>query len=226
MMLHPSSDSIDMHRIALGAGALYLIIILGGMAAEFAVRMPLITAGDASATAAAIQDAPGRWRAGFFADSVMVMADVALAVVLYIFFRGGQPVLALMAMIFRLVQAALLATNMLVAYAVLLIPDDAGTVMLLVDLQAHGYDLGLIFFGVNSLLTAVLLIRSPITPSPLGVLIGAAGVVYLAGSYARFLAPELHAAILPAYVVPLVAETGFAFWLVYFGLGRKRAAAN
>jgi hypothetical protein len=55
------------------------------------------------------------------------------------------------------------------------------------NLHAHGYDLGLVFFAINSLLTGVLIWISGLFPRLIGAGIAVAGIVYLTGSALRFL---------------------------------------
>ena len=74
--------------------------------------------------------------------------------------------------------------------------------------------LGLVFFGISSLATAMLLARAG--PRVLSALIAAAGLVYLAGSGLRILAPALTDSFSPAYLVAIVAETAMTIWLLGF----------
>lgn len=208
------------------AGALYLVIIVCGIFGEAFVRGSLVVADNPAATAHNILAAPSLFRLGFVADTVMALSDVALAVLLYVLFKRVNETLALMAMVFRLLQAAILGTNLLNHYAALLVLGANGSggafsapqletlSLLLLSFQAHGYDLGLIFFGINCLLIAVLIKLAPAFPNFLGVLIGLAGLVYLTGSFLRFLAPALSVSFQPVYVVPVVAETAFCLWLL------------
>lgn len=78
------------------AGALYLTIIVCGLFAEFYVRQQLVVPGDVDATAARIRDGATLFRIGFAAETVMVLADVALAVLLYFLLHPGGIILALM----------------------------------------------------------------------------------------------------------------------------------
>lgn len=68
---------------ARAAGVLYLIIIVLGLFGEIFVRSSIISPGDTTATARNILGAEGLFRAGFLADSVMLLSDVALAVLLF-----------------------------------------------------------------------------------------------------------------------------------------------
>lgn len=198
------------------AGAFYVVIILCGVGSEVALRGPLIDPLSAADTARAILSEVGRFRLSILADVVMALADVALAILLFGMFRSVSKTLSLAALTFRLVQAAVIAANLLnLQMALLLAQADAADLALgHIQLHAFGYDLGLFFFAMNCLATAVLIWRSGFVPRWIGFGIAASGAVYLTGSLIRFLAPELTPAIAPAYAVPLIAETAFCLWLL------------
>ncbi|MEJ2479993.1 MAG: DUF4386 domain-containing protein [Acidihalobacter sp.] len=216
------------------AGALYLAIIICGIGSEVLVRSSLIVPGDAAATAGNIRGAGMLFRAGFAADVIMLFCDVALAVLLYRLFRPVSPTLSLMAAAFRLMQAAILGFNLLNYHAALLLLGGAGyaaafepaqlhaLASFFLELHGHGYDLGLLFFGVSNLILGYLVIRSGYLPSLFGYALQAAAVVYLVGSSTRFLVPEWLRLVQPAYVVPLLAELGFCQWLLTRGVRTKR----
>jgi len=215
------------------AGLLYLVIIVCGIFAEVGVRSTLVVPGDAVTTAANILAAESLFRAGFAADTIMLLCDVAIAVLFYVLFKPVSQTLALVAAAFRLTQAAILGLNLLNYHAALLLLTSAGhaaafgddqrlaLVMLLLDMHSHGYDLGLLFFAVSNLVLGHLVIRSDHFPGILGYGLIAAALVYLAGSLARFLLPGAVASIEPAYIIPLVAELSFALWLLFRGARQR-----
>ena len=207
------------------AGVFYLVIILCGVGSEVALRGPLIGFDSAEQTMQAINAEHLRFRLSIMADVMMALADAALAVLLFLMFRSVSAGLALGALVFRLLQSGLIAAGLMNLQAALLF-DDAQLALSFIALHAYGYDLGLIFFAVNCLLTAVLIVRSGFVPRLLGIRIGLSGVVYLTGSVLRFVAPELHGFITPAYVLPLIAETAFCLWLLILpGQSRRVAGA-
>lgn len=221
-MIQPATLSNPM-RAARLAGAFYLAIIVLGITSEVALRGALVVPGDAARTATNILGAPGLLRASFAADMIMAMADVALGVLLFVLLRPVNAVAALMALVFRLMQAGLIAVSQLVQFSALLLLESQGTraadqALFAMNVQAHGYDLGLVFFGINSLLTGYLLVRSGYLPRLIGWLVAAAGIVYLVGSALRFMAPGLLELFLPAYGIPLIAESAFCLWLLIRGL--------
>lgn len=154
----------------------------------------------------------------------MSLADAALAVLFFLMFRAVSHGLALAALVFRLLQSGLIAAGLLNLQAALLV-DNADLALGFIALHAYGYDLGLILFAVDVLLTAIQIVRSGVVPRILGVGIGLSGLVYLSGSVLRFLAPDLHVFVAPAYVLPLIAETAFCLWLLML-LGQRQRAAT
>lgn len=225
-----TSREVSSATVARFAGLLYLIIIACGIFSEAYVRGTLYVANDAAATAANITAQPGLFRLGFAADVLMLLSDVAIAVLFYILLRPVSQALALAAAAFRLTQAAVLGVNLLNYYAALMVLGGAGfslslapeqlneMALLFLKLHGHGYDVGLLFFGVSSAILGYLLIRSARFPSLLGYGLIAAAAVYLLGSSARFLFPELLAAITPLYLIPLLAELAFCLWLLIRGV--------
>lgn len=203
------------------AGLFYAAIILLGLTSELAVRLPLAGL-EAGAFAPALAEAAGPFRLSIAADAAMVAADVALAGLLFLILAPVDRALAGFAALFRLIQAAILGANLLNAQAALGWAQAGEPVLArgAFDLHAAGYDMGLVFFGISSVLTAMLLLRSREFADWLGWLLGAAGLVYLAGSAIRILAPGLTEAFAPAYLVAIVAETAFAVALWRLG-GRQ-----
>lgn len=197
------------------AGALYAVIILTGLGAELALRGPLISPGDAEATARAIRSGMGTFRAALVADVVMVVADIALALAFFALFRACRPGLALAAMVFRLMQAALIGASLLVLASVPLLLSTGEDVLALhmTALHATGYDVGLILFGINSLIMAQLF-RSSALPRIIALGIAGSGLVYITGGLLRLAAPEMVATIQPAYLLPMLAETALCLWLL------------
>ncbi|WP_417478700.1 DUF4386 domain-containing protein [Maricaulis sp.] len=211
----------DLARMARLAGLFYLIIIIAGLGAELGLRGPLIDLADANGTAAAILAAPGQFRLAIAADLVMVLSDAGLAILLYLIFRAAAPGLALAAMVFRLIQTVLIAANLMALQAAWLIlseadalADSAALALVFLDLHGHGYDLGLVFFGVNSVMMGVLVWRSGLFGKLYGMGLAVAGLVYLTGSGLRFFAPEWSAAFAPAYGVTILAESAFCLRLL------------
>ena len=197
------------------AGALYLLIILTGVAAELVLRAPLRAAAPGELSAAFLA-APGTFRLSLLADLVMVSADIALAMLFYMLLKPVGAGLALAVLVLRLFQAAIIAASLtlLTALPGLVAAGEEVLAATVLGLHATGYDVGLFFFGLNSLLMVRLLRLSGGVPAWIAAAIGLAGLVYLAGSVLRLVAPGAMAAFEPAYAVPLLAETSLCLWLL------------
>ncbi|MDU8926027.1 DUF4386 domain-containing protein [Alisedimentitalea sp. MJ-SS2] len=214
--MHPSINDAPQGQL-LAAGLLYLGIIGLGISSEVLLRGPLIDWTDSTATTWAIATGESRFRLSLGFDLVMAGFDVTLAVMLFHLLRGVDEMWALMAMAFRLMQAAVIAANLLFLVAAQDAIKIGADPLPCLRMHAAGYDLGLAFFGVNALLMAGLLCNWG-APRLFAWGIAAAGLVYLAGSLTRFLAPEWNAAMQPAYLVPVLAETALMAWLLWRGL--------
>jgi hypothetical protein len=219
--------------LARTAGLLYLVIIALGLTGELVVRSSIVSPGDATATAAQIAASGGLFRVGFLADSVMFLCDVALAVLLYVLLRPVNKTISLMAMCFRLIQTAVIAANLLHYHAAVIALSGSeyasafgaeqlnALASFFLDLHSHGYDLGLLPFGLSCLLLGYLVYRSRYLPRFVGVLLVAAGFTYLTGSYTRFLFPAHVRAVAPIYLVAIVAELSMCLWLLTKGVKVK-----
>jgi hypothetical protein len=75
----------------------YLIIIIAGIFAEFFVRQSLIVPGDATATADNIMASESLFRLSIAGDLIMIMCDVALALVFYVLLKPVSNSLSLLA---------------------------------------------------------------------------------------------------------------------------------
>lgn len=211
------------------AGLAYIIIIFAGIFAEVFVRSGMIVAGDAAATASNIMASESFFRIGIVSDVVMLIADVIVALALYVLLRPINRNLALLAAFFRLVQASVLGVNLLNLYAVLqflggadylaVFDAEQSSALAMSFLEAHamGYDIGLIFFAFGTAILGYLLFKSGYVPKVIAIALPLASVVYLVGSFAHILAPDIAGMVEPAYLLPFVAESALALWLLVKG---------
>lgn len=223
---NPTAPALSQRSVARLAGLAWLIIIAAGIYAEVVVRARLTVPGDAAATAANITASTGLFRLSILGDSVMLLADVLVALALYALLRPVSKSLALLAAFFRLVQASVLGVNLLNLFFALLLLSGAGYLavfeaeqlhaLALTALDAHaiGYDVGLIFFSFSLFVLGYLLFRSRYVPRILAVLLFLSGLVYLTGSLVTVLAPTYSGMLEPAYLLPFIAELGVALWLI------------
>ncbi|MEP6595092.1 MAG: DUF4386 domain-containing protein, partial [Ginsengibacter sp.] len=154
------------------AGLLYLVLILVGMFAVIFVRDKLIVSGDVTATANNIMASQLLWRSGIVADLIMHVLDIPIMLVIYILLTPVNKNLALLALLFNLIQTAVLVANKLNLVAALLPLGNADYLgafeasqlqaQMYLSLKLHdiGFGIGLIFFGFTCLVNGYLIFRS------------------------------------------------------------------
>jgi hypothetical protein len=212
-------------------GLLYLMIIVTGLFGEMFVRDKLVVSGDATGTAANIMPSQLLWRMGVAGDLIMHVCDVPLMLIFYILLRPVQETLALLGVLFNLVQTAALVAfkvNLLAAlfllgsadYLKAFDPRQLHALMyLFIKADGYGFGIGLIFFGCAILVFGYLIRRSGYLPRAIGVLMQIAGVCYLTNSFALLLAPTVAHAMFPAILIPaFIGELSFCLWLLVKGV--------
>ena len=212
-------------------GVLYLLLILVGMFAVIFVRDKLIVSGDAAATAKNIMANQLLWRFGIVADLVMHVCDVPIMLIIFVLLRPVNKNLALLVLLFNLVQTAVLVANKLNLIWPLLQLGSAdylksiepsqlyAQVYLFIKMHDIGFGVGLIFFGFVCLIEGYLIFNSGYLPKAIGVMMQIAGICYLTNSFALLLAPKFANMLFPAILVPsFLAELSFALWLTVKGV--------
>lgn len=212
------------------AGVLYVMIIIFGIYSEVFVRSNLIISGDTSATVTNIILSKSSYQSAFVGDFIMIVCDVAIAVIFYILLKHVNITLAITASLFRLTQAAILGFNLLNYYAASLLVESTvyldifekseidTLAIFFLNMHSYGYDLGLLFFAISNFILGYLIIKSKYFPTVLGLGIVTAAAVYYSGSMVRFLLPEFVNIMEPLYVLPFVVELSFALWLLIKGI--------
>ena len=199
-------------------GVLYLILILAGMFGEIFVRGKLIVAGDATATASNIMASRLLWRIGIATDLIMHVLDIPIMLIIYILLRPVNKNLALLALLFNLIQTAVLVANKLNLVAALLQSQSAELhAQMYISLKLHdiGFGIGLIFFGFTCLVNGYLIFRSDYLPRAIGVMLQIAGLCYLINSFVLLLAPKFASIIFPSILIPaFIGELSFCLWLI------------
>ncbi|HEY1606412.1 MAG TPA: DUF4386 domain-containing protein [Allosphingosinicella sp.] len=202
------------------AGALWLVAILAGLFAELFVRSRLIVRGDAAATAAHI-----------------AAAYLAVSLLLYRLMRPAGRTLSLLAAGFGLAGSAVLAADLVCAYAPLILLG-LGTAngnmglqqadvlaMAFVRLHGLGYAISLAFFAVQVGLLGRLVLRSTFLPRILGMLLAIEAVCNLVHCFGIFLGAGFIASIDSWLLLPgLFGEGGMTLWLLLVGVDAAKWA--
>lgn len=225
-----SSTALPQRYARIG-GVLYLIIIMAGIFGEAMVRNRLIVPADATATAHRIIDSLLLYRWSIAGDLLMHICDIPLILIFYFLLRPVSRSLSLLALLFNIVQTAILAINKLTLLAVLSILQGSvygkafdphqlhALSYLFLDLHENGFGIGLTFFGCRCLLVGYLIARSGYFPKALGTLQIIVGVCYLINSFSLILSPAFASILFPAILLPsFIGELAMALWLLIKGV--------
>jgi Domain of unknown function (DUF4386) len=212
-------------------GLAYLIIIIAGAFGEMFIRNNTVVSGDAAATASNIAASPLLWRIGIAGDLTMHVCDLIVTMVYYVLLRPVNKNLALLAVLFGLIQTAVLVSNKLNLLVPLFLSENVEYLkafephqlqaLTYLSVKAHGYGfgIGLIFFGFECLIDGYLIFKSGYFPRISGVLIQIAGLCYLTNSFALILSPGLADLIFPAILAPaFIGELSMCLWLLVKGV--------
>ncbi len=212
-------------------GIAYLIIIVAGALGELFIRNTLIVTGDAAATANNIAASPLLWRIGIAGDLFMHVCDVVVILALYTLLKPVNKNLALLAVLFNLIQTAVLVANKMNLLMPLFLSGSEDYLkafnpqqlqaLTYISVKAHGYGfgVGLIFFGFTCLIEGYLILKSGFFPRILGVLMQIAGLCYLLNSFAMILAPGFSNLIFPTVLIPsFIGELSLCLWLIVKGV--------
>ena len=222
-------------RSARLAGWLYLIMFITGPLSILLVDSNIIVSGNAAATAQNLVDHEALFRAGILGQLIVLLLDMALAVLLYIVLKPVNRTLALMAAAARLVMTSMRGINLVFRFIALMLAGGTGYLEAMETSQLHtlamlfleafnmGFSLDLVFFSVHLILVGILVWRSGYIPGVIGVLLLIAGLSYLTDSLTGTVLPELDAIFVPVLMIPaVIGELAFMLWLVIRGISKSK----
>ena len=215
------------------AGILYLVIAVLGAFSIAYIPSVIIAAGDPASTAANLMAHRTLFGLGAFADVVVMLTEIVLAVMLFVIFKPVSLTLSLIAMVSRLAMVLVMAVNLLIHITpvVLLSGADYLSAFSPEQLQAaamvffEGHQLGVyvwdMFFGFTLFVTGYLIIQSGWFPRLLGgaMMVGSFGYFLEGLTHVTFLENgTLELVIGGLLVVISLSELAFALWLLIKGL--------
>jgi hypothetical protein len=228
-------------RKARWAGGMWLLVILCGLFAEVGVRGTLVVRGDAAASAALILANEQYFRLGIGTDLAGAGFYVAATFLVYELMKPVNRSIALFSTLLGLAGSIVMIANLANMVDVLLYlkggdvlaPFTAGQRQALaymaIRLHSTGYNIAMIAFAGQVLLLGLVVARAGFVPRLLGWLFVIEGL----GGFVRGIGVILFAAFPDALnedlLLPgLVAEGGFALWLLVMGVdvAKWRQAAN
>lgn len=226
MTIEKESSLLKYARVG---GILYLLIIILGAIGQIGIREQIITT-DASSTYQNIVNSSTVWRMGITGDILMHLLDIPLMVVLYMLLKSVNKNIALLGVLFNIIQTSVLVVNKLTLIIPLIIIGNteyakafsleqiSSQIYLLTDIHDYGFGLGLIFFGFACLTYGYLIYNSNYFPNILGIMVAIAGICYIINSLVLILAPQYSGDIFQILIFSLIGELSFALWLITKGI--------
>ena len=211
----PAARSTRTANLIAGFALLAMAIVAG--LANFVAVQPLITPGDAAATAADIAAADGLFRLGVAGFVVVAALDIIVAVALLCVFAPVNRAVSTAAAWFRLAYTAVLMVA--ISHLAAALPPstatlDADQVLTQLHLFEVTWQVGLVLFGTHLVLIGYLVFGSGVVAKVIAALMVVAGLGYLVDSFASILVPEYSISV---GSVAFIGEVVFIFWLLIKG---------
>lgn len=220
-------------------GFLYVIQMAVAVFGQSFVRDRLIVRGDAAKTAENILRHERLFRLSIAGDLFVYAGVIVLIWAFYVVVRPVHRQLALLAVLFRLAETAVLCVatvNSLVVLRLLSGADDlkafeAGQLQSLAKLaisaQGYGMSVGFILLGLGSTVFAYLLLKSAYVPKAIAAWGIFSSLVLAIVTLAVLVFPGLGRTVGVAYMAPMgVYEVGLGLWLIVKGLPKAKAKAE
>ena len=240
-----ATDRSSFDGLARFAGAMYLLQMAAGLFTQLHARGSLYVADSPIGTAANIAGSEQLFRIGIGADVICYLAVLLATWALYVLLRTVDQNLAVLAVMFRLVELALhlgatvasLAALRLLRGGPSLASFDAAErgelAQFAIAMQGTSVNLGFVLLGLGSAVFACLLLRSGYVPRALAVLgiVGSALLATYAGVW--IVVPD----VMRLQYIPMLPmglyEVGLGLWLLARGVShripvspRQRSAAR
>lgn len=208
----------------------YLLTLVAGIFAQGFVSLRLVVSGDAAATATNILAHEGLFRLGFTVYMIEMTCQIVFVVLLYELLRPVSRSLSLVAAVLGLAGCTIKTFSRVFYLGPLFLLHGAPSLsffsreqlqalaLVFLNVNDHGADMAMAFFGFHSLLAGYLIFRSSFLPRVLGLWGMVAGAGWL-----TFLYPPLgHRLFLPLAAFGLAGALALVLWLLVFGVNEQR----
>jgi uncharacterized protein DUF4386 len=211
-------------------GVFYLLTMLTGIFAQGFVSGRLVVDGDAAATATNILTHRGLFQLGFAVYLIEMACQIAMTALFYELLKPAGRSVSLLAAFLGLAGCVIKTFSRVFFIAPLFVLGGAhylsvfgaeqlqALALLFLKVNDKGTEIALVFFGIYTLLTGYLVIRSTFLPRFLGWLGIFGGLGWLI-----FLYPPLAYRLLPCILIlGLVGAAAKILWLLVFGVNEQR----
>jgi len=213
------------------AGVAYIAITIAGVLYGSLIESKLIVSGNDAATANNIVANESLFRIGIVSVLIIYVSVFVASWALYVILKTVHENLALLGLLFRLAEAIVGATTVLISFAVLYVfggnrpstalePEQLQALAgRLIDVRTAGLDVVLVFIGLGATVSCYLLFKSRYIPRPLAAwgMFTYLSMLFLASVSILF--PN-HPLMLETvlYSVGGLFELVFGLWLVFKGV--------
>ncbi len=211
------------------AGALWLIVILAGVAAVVG-GVSLDLSGDPGLFAANALASASKVRLAFVINFFGKICYLGVTVLLYELLKPVNRSVALFGAFCGL-AGLMSGAGSVNSFAALSLLEESrraaepiasqleATVKMFLGAGAPGFGVEMVYFGCQILSVGYLIVRSHFIPRAIGVLLLLAGSSYIIASFTSFVSPVLGTRVLPLIVpIALLGEGALALWLVVKGV--------
>lgn len=206
----------------IGGVALLLIAVLAGFG-NFGALTPLITSGDAIATANDIAASQLLFRVGVLCMAIAAVLDVVVAAALLALLKPVNRMLAVTAAWFRVAYSAVFFVAIAQLATVPTLLDEPELALHALESYEIVWRTGLILFGVHLLLVGYLAYRSGFMPRVLGVLLAIAGVGYVADGVGTLLVADFTPTL---STFTFIGEVALIVWFIVTAIRKPRTRAQ
>ncbi len=194
----------------------------------FYVRGNLIVSGNVAETARNIMESERLFRLSIASDLITFVTDIVLITALYVVLKPVHRNLALLAVLWRLMETAVLVVVTLNGFDVLRVLSGADYLGVFeaerlrafarLSLSAYGpgYNVGFVFLGLGSTVFSYLWFKSNYIPKALAALGVFSSLLLAACNFAFIIFPGFAVTVGPGYMAPMgVFEITMGFWLLF-----------
>ena len=219
-------------RYARFAGFMYIFLIVIYLIPMFIVRNRQVP-GEFAATAQRIMQSETLYRVALSMDIIAGISTVFLAMGLYVALKAVDPNLALMALVFRLIEAMMTPVTVVFAFVVLRLYSGvpgfnneqlSAFVTLRSAMGTAVYNTSAIFFGVGSILFFHLFRKTNYLPPILSMTGFIGSLIVPVICFASLIAPSYAKALQFGWIPIAIAEIVGGAWLM-FGTSRMQQPA-
>lgn len=214
---------VSPQRVARGAGALYLIVVVFSVYA-LTVVSSIVAASDPATTVANLTREAGRFRVAVVANLIATLCYIGVVGLLNELMRPVHAGISRIAMLFGLAGCMMGALTVVLELSGTAMAASSGglasgdLIQLLNVASRRGNSVGLTMFGVYCLLLGWLVLRSRFLPRVLGALLILSGVTWLTANLAVLAWPDLGGELMWTVGVAALGEIAFTIWLLLKGV--------